>query len=110
MQKSRRWRGLEFNLLSVAWLSACAAAPKANGPETPSAEQASATPGAAAATANTLPLSADSESPANRASPGPAPLAAPEPGVQPLPKGTRVLQIGDSFAAALGGELSKLLK
>jgi lysophospholipase L1-like esterase len=27
-----------------------------------------------------------------------------------LPKGTRVLQIGDSFAAALGGELSKLFK
>jgi len=27
-----------------------------------------------------------------------------------MPKGTRVLQIGDSFAAALGGELSKLFR
>ena len=30
--------------------------------------------------------------------------------MEPLPKGTLVLQIGDSFAAALGVELGKLLK
>jgi len=33
-----------------------------------------------------------------------------EPAPEPLPKGTRVLQLGDSFAAALGGELAKLFK
>jgi len=36
------------------------------------------------------------------------PSAPPEP--LPLPKGTLVLQIGDSFAAALGVELGKMLK
>jgi lysophospholipase L1-like esterase len=35
---------------------------------------------------------------------------APQPAALPLPKGTLVLQLGDSFAAALGVELGKLLK
>jgi lysophospholipase L1-like esterase len=39
-------------------------------------------------------------------SPAPAAVSAPA----PLPKGTRVLQLGDSFAAALGIDLGKLLK
>jgi len=42
--------------------------------------------------------------------PAPAPVGAGEPAPEPLPKGTRVLQLGDSFAAALGGELAKLFK
>lgn len=41
----------------------------------------------------------------------PAPLAAPlEPPAADLPVGTKVLQVGDSFAAALGIELGKRLK
>jgi len=40
-----------------------------------------------------------------------APPSAPTaPAVSELPKGSRVLQVGDSFAAALGVELGKLLK
>ena len=111
MQKSRRRRGLELNLLSVAWLSACAATPNANAPGTPSAELPAATPGAASETASTPPLPAGPEPQASPAAlAAPPPVATPEPAAEPLPKGTRVLQIGDSFAAALGGELSKLLK
>jgi hypothetical protein len=36
--------------------------------------------------------------------------AAPSPALAELPAGTKVLQVGDSFAAALGIELGKLLK
>jgi len=109
MQKSRRWRGLEFNLLSVVCLAACAATPATNPPTQPPSAGASA-PGVAAESASPPPELADS---ARKPSSGfstralvPAPEAAPE----PLPKGTFVLQIGDSFAAALGMELGKLLK
>lgn len=109
MQKSRRWRGLELNLLSVAWLSACAAVP-ASAPATPDSELAAGTPGAAAAPASLPSVPAESETQAKPAVAAPPPVATPEPVTEPLPKGTRVLQIGDSFAAALGGELSKLLK
>jgi len=107
MQKSRRRRGLELNLLSVVWLSACAATPAANAPSAPNPEPAAATPSAEPASASAA--NAESAKPSG-AAPATAPLAAPEPSAEPLPKGTRVLQIGDSFAAALGGELSKLLK
>jgi lysophospholipase L1-like esterase len=111
MQKSRRWRGLELDLLSVVWLSACAAAPSPNTPATASSEPSPSTPSATQGIASTPEGSEPKPSPA-----APAPLAAPvagaapEPSAEPLPKGTRVLQIGDSFAAALGGELSKLLR
>jgi len=107
MQKSRRWRGLELNLLSVVLLAACSATPAANAPAPPSAEPASA-PSTAASTTSAPPTPADSETKPNPSAPAPA--AAPEPTAEPMPKGTRVLQIGDSFAAALGGELSKLFK
>jgi len=39
-----------------------------------------------------------------------ASAAAPSPGLAELPTGTKVLQVGDSFADALGVELGKLLK
>jgi lysophospholipase L1-like esterase len=107
MQKSRRRRGLELNLLSVVCLSACAAAPKANAPEAPSSEPAASTPSAEPTIANTPDHAEPNAKPSAAA---PATVAAQEPTAEPLPKGTRVLQIGDSFAAALGGELSKLLK
>ena len=115
MQKSRRRSGLELNLLSLGALSwaACAAQPPPAVSASPAASAADA-PGVAAVAGSAAPepaLPADSES---KASLAPAPSAtaepAPQPAAQPLPKGTLVLQIGDSFAAALGVELGKLLK
>ncbi|MEI9940256.1 MAG: SGNH/GDSL hydrolase family protein [Pseudomonadota bacterium] len=110
MQKSRRGRGLELNLLSVVLLVACAAPPAANAPEATSAEPAKPTPIASAASPSAPPLPVDSESKPNPGLAAPAAAPVPELAAEPLPKGTRVLQIGDSFAAALGGELGKLLK
>jgi lysophospholipase L1-like esterase len=108
MQKSRRWRGLELDLLSLGALAlaACAAqpsAPAASPDPTPIAAP-SAPPSSAAPT-----LPADSPTIAAPGSTASAPSASPRPTAEPLPKGTLVLQIGDSFAAALGGELGKLL-
>lgn len=109
MQKSRRWRGLEFDLLSVVLLAACSATPAASTPPTTNAEPP-ATASTPSATASSPSLPADSETKPNPAPPTQAAVAAPEAAPEPMPKGTRVLQIGDSFAAALGGELSKLFK
>ena len=109
MQKSRRWRGLELDLLSVVCLSACAAAPATQPPASAASEAAAPVSQSAAATANPPPALADTER--SKPSPGtPAPDSAAEVVPEPLPKGTFVLQIGDSFAAALGIELGKLLK
>src|SRR6185295_18937268 len=81
-------------------------------PAPPSAEPVAAPPSAASATAaaSVPPLPADSATTTSSALPAAPAIAAPSLAAEPLPKGTRVLQIGDSFAAALGGELSKLLK
>jgi hypothetical protein len=65
-----------------------------------------------------LPLPLPSPEPASLATPSAAetepepsaPREAAPPSAAELPKGTRVLQVGDSFAAALGVELGKLLK
>jgi len=89
-------------------LAACSATPAVNAPTPPSAEPASA-PSTTASTTSAPPAPADSEAKPNPTAPAAA-VAAPEPAAEPMPKGTRVLQIGDSFAAALGGELSKLFK
>ncbi len=117
MQKSRRWRGLELDLLSVGALvalTACAAqptAPAANAPTDPK-PVAPLTTAASATPAPAPTLLSDSVSKPPAGTPPPAPVAIPELTSQalPLPKGTLVLQIGDSFAAALGIELGKLLK
>ena len=122
MQKSRCWRGLELNLLplGLALLAACGgtAAP-ANAP--------SETPAAATVTTTASETPAPSATPSANVPPTPAPAAVPEttanpkstsgaePGADPnalpaLPKGTLVLHIGDSFAAALGVELGKRFK
>jgi hypothetical protein len=120
MQKSRCWRGLEFDLLPLALLAACGGQPApANAPEapTPSASAAastgSAVPQSSAAPTTPL-LAADSETTASPGATAAAPPSAPPNGdpmaLPPLPKGTLVLQLGDSFAAALGVELGKRLK
>jgi lysophospholipase L1-like esterase len=101
MQKSRRWRGLELHLLSLvgALLAACSSTPAANAPA----------PASEAGSASSHP---HEPSPARTTAIEPEPAAAPDPGSSPaaLPKGTRVLQIGDSFADALGSALSKMLR
>lgn len=108
MQKSRRWRGLELNLLSVGLGLACTAAPPANAPPSaPAPANSSPTSSVpAAADSQSAPVANSESSPAS----APEPVVAPEPVAEPVPKGTRVLQLGDSFAAALGGELGKLFK
>src|SRR3954465_14504558 len=100
MQKSRRWRGLELLLLSLVPAACSPAAAPAPAPKTSAAESAdrdteseTASTGKTAASPNAKPTTEDE----------PAPSAS-------LPKGTRVLQIGDSFADALGGRLAKLLR
>jgi len=104
MQEPRRWRGLQLNLLPVVLL-ACGAAP-APVPATAEPPVAAAAP-AAAETPPAAPT------PAPEAAPPPvaadAPAAAPVV-VAELPVGTKVLQVGDSFAAALGIELGKRFK
>jgi hypothetical protein len=102
MQKSRRWRGLELNLLSLvcAALAACASTPAANAPEA----AASQAPSSSAPSASIGSVASASQ-PERTLSPSEADGAA-----APLPKGTRVLQIGDSFADALGGKLGKMFR
>jgi hypothetical protein len=128
MQKSRCRRGLEFNLLSLrlalplTFFVACAGqpvatTPVANAPATPAAASApelvpnsTSTATASSATPTAPSPSADSATPtASNAIATPAPSADPTE-LPALPKGTLVLHMGDSFAAALGVELGKRLK
>ena len=103
MQEPRRWRGLQLNLLSL--VAACSAAP-APGPSRPAP---SATP-APVADVPVAPASTPATAePAREAAPPRAADAALVP-LAELPAGTKVLQVGDSFAAALGIELGKRLK
>lgn len=107
MQKSRRWRGFQFDVLPAVVAGvvvvACASAPP---PPPPSPDPAPFTPPSAAAPPPSAPVVAapppEPEAPAEAV---PTPPVALE-----LPKGSRVLQVGDSFAAALGIELGKLLR
>ena len=96
MQKSRRWRGLEFLLLSLVG-TAC----------TPAAKAPAATPPSTSSGTDTHePNPTENSADAGRAEP----TARDEASAETLPKGTRVLQIGDSFADALGGNLGKMLR
>ncbi len=114
MQKSRRWRGLELDLLSLGLLAlGCggSAAP-VNAPEAPATNTSSAPvspPPSASVTPAPSAAAAVDATPAEASAPKPA-EPAPAASAAPLPKGTLVLQIGDSFAAALGIELGKRLK
>lgn len=98
MQEPRRWSWLQLHLLPLA--VACGST-AARGPEpgTPSRADASATADDEAA------LTSAAGSWRETATSTPGAVATEE-----LPKGTRVLQVGDSFADALGIELGKLLK
>ncbi|MEO8905557.1 MAG: SGNH/GDSL hydrolase family protein [Polyangiaceae bacterium] len=113
MQKSRRWSGLELNLLSLSALLACSLAacggqaPAASAP--PPATTASAPP-VSAVPAPAVPPAPGAVAPPDAAAPGHAPVTPQPAAAEPLPKGTLVLQMGDSFAAALGIELGKRLK
>jgi lysophospholipase L1-like esterase len=115
MQKSRRWRGLEFDLLSLAagvcFCLGCAAPPRVASGVTSIA----ATPAPVMAASHSAPIASTLppllvDSKTKRDPAPPARAATPEPAALPLPQGSLVLQIGDSFAAALGGELGKLLR
>jgi hypothetical protein len=100
MQEPRRWRGLQLHLLSL--IAACSAAPPPAA--APAAPALTSEPTAAPDEPATLQSAAPVATAA--AAPAPAePLEAAE-----LPVGTKVLQVGDSFAAALGIELGKRLK
>jgi hypothetical protein len=133
MPKSRRWRGLELQLLSLAVLINCSksAAP----PHAPVALRSTAAHSdidrdkpanrisAEAHDPKQSPALADRPAPnailtaaeAKQSCPAGATSAAGaeasvEGALPTLPKGTFVLQIGDSFADALGTELSKRFK
>ncbi len=113
MQKPRRWRWLQLHLLPLA--AACASAPP------PSSAPAAAAPASVEAPSASTTLASPAAEPPLAAAPAeqnafpparPAVDSASAPSSAPadLPAGTKVLQVGDSFAAALGVELGKLLK
>jgi hypothetical protein len=126
MQKSRCRRGLEFNVLSLrlalplAFFTACAGQPAATAPvaNAPAAPATPSAPEPAPSSANTTSSAAPTTpTPAADSATVTAPkaMATPTPSGEPtalpaLPKGTLVLHMGDSFAAALGVELGKRLK
>lgn len=101
-------------LAALAAQACAAAAPPPPPSPTPAPAPPVVAPTAAAEPAPVPPVSASPPptEPAAATSPVSAPAsAAPEPApTAELPKGSRVLQVGDSFAAALGVELGKLLK
>lgn len=107
MQKPRRRGGLQFDLLPLAALAllACASRPE---PAPPRPEPVAVPP---------APEASSAEAGVAAVAPAPSLPEAPEtssqsaaPSAEELPSGTRVLQVGDSFADALGKELGKLLK
>ena len=101
MQEPGRWRRLQLHLLPLA--VACASA-KTPPPDT-SGEGTTTTAASAPA-----PVTAKPIDPASASGTASVASAAKEPSHEELPKGTRILQVGDSFADALGIELGKLLK
>ncbi len=100
MQEPRRRRWLQLYLLPL--VVACgSAAPATSGPSTAAA--------ADHVTSDSAPIERDDDGehePTQTTGKAAAKAAA----IAELPKGTRVLQVGDSFADALGIELGKLLK
>jgi len=107
MQKPRRWRWFQLHLLPLAAACACASAhPTSQAPAAASVEAPPVGPAAGA------PAPADppqDPAPSGHAD-APDSARVPSSAATDLPAGTRVLQVGDSFADALGIELGKLLK
>jgi hypothetical protein len=115
MQKSRRWRGLQLHVLSLAVACASAPPPSSAPAAAPTAVEAPAASAAPVSSGATPPVAATPAEPQEISPPPRLPvdsvsLPAPSPALAELPTGTKVLQVGDSFAAALGVELGKLLK
>lgn len=108
MQKPRRRRWLQFYVLPLA--AACASAP----PPSASAPSEHPVAVAPASSASALPVASTPAQPQESFPPSRLAVAsdsaAPTTPLAELPAGTKVLQVGDSFAAALGIELGKLLK
>jgi hypothetical protein len=111
MFRSRLFLGLHLGIAACVVLTACAkatsSAPPASAESEPVAASSAATgerEGQPAASEGSE-VAPDASVPTKPATDAPSAEAS-----QPLPKGTRVLQIGDSFADALGGTLSKLLR
>ena len=99
MQEPRRWRWLQLHLLSLT-VACGSAAPASPGPSAPSTDDSAQRSGSGD-------KASEGATEASKASAA----AKPEPPVEAeLPQGSRVLQVGDSFADALGLELGKLLK
>lgn len=99
MQEPRRWRWLQLHLLPLA-VACGSAAPGGPGSATPASDVEDSKPADEAAERG----DGEPEHAARKS------LATPSADAADLPKGTRVLQVGDSFADALGIELGKLLK
>ena len=109
MQKSRRWCGLELDLLPLIGLLACAGCAGHGAVSTPSNTGTRAAEGSASpAPKGSAPASGVAVAAAASAQPAAAPAQSAE--LEDLPKGTLVLHIGDSFAAALGIDLGKRFK
>jgi hypothetical protein len=122
MQKSRRGRRLEFELLPLSLglalgafvtLTACgtASAPPAQEPGGSGASPSPAAPPMTSTPAPSAEPVAASAGPTPPSAPAAAATAPPaEDAVAELPRGSVVLHIGDSFADALGVPLGKRLK
>ncbi|HXK16688.1 MAG TPA: SGNH/GDSL hydrolase family protein [Polyangiaceae bacterium] len=110
MQKPRRRRRLQLHLLPVILTAACASAPPPSPSPSPALSQSVAAAPSASASPSP-PATSTPEAAAAAPADADAPTAAPAPApALDLPKGTKVLQVGDSFADALGIDLGKLLK
>jgi hypothetical protein len=110
MQESRRRRWLQLHLLSLIGSLACASSGPGPGTSPSNVNASVVATGPAKSLAE--PLSSASAGAASTESPAPASEATFEVAAASaeLPRGTRVLHIGDSFAAALGIPLGKRLR
>ena len=116
MQESRRRCRMELRVLPLRLAPAllgvaCAAAPPPEPAPQPANPPAAATPTVSSTPSELAPPQSASANAANEVAP-PNPVAAPaaapvEP--PPLPRGTTVLHVGDSFAGALGVDLNREL-
>lgn len=93
-------------IATLGWTLGCGGA---RAPSSASKSQVTDDPSSAPATAAELPkeTTLEAQTPVDAE---PIPVSAGEPKAPPLPHGTRVLHVGDSFAGALGLPLGKMLE